>query len=235
MIHLAERIPTRSLQRRMRLGKVVAARNAAWPRPGWCPIFLKAYAIVADRRPTLRQLYRPFPWPHLYEHPDNVASVAIARDCDHEEAVFFAPIHAPEKLGLLEIDTLLDQFKHRPLRTIDAFRRTIRLARLPRPLRRMLLWLAFHGPGGYLAKRLGTFGINVVASMGACGLEVYSPWSSALHYDVIEADGSVDVRLAYDHRVRDAKTVAAILADLEDVLNSEIVNELGYMQALEAA
>ena len=43
---------------------------------------------------------------------------------------------------------------------------------------------------------------------------------------VIEPDGSVDVRLIYDHRVLDGTTVARALAELEETLNRELVNEL---------
>src|SRR5205823_5145208 len=74
LIHFAEQVPSRTMERQMDLASVVVARQSAWPRPAWCSIFLKAYAIVAQRRPQLRRLYRPLPWPHLYEHPENVVS-----------------------------------------------------------------------------------------------------------------------------------------------------------------
>src|SRR5207302_3039307 len=67
-------VPTVSIQRRMQLAPVVAARQAAGPRPRWCAIFTKPYAFVAAARPELRRVYMSFPCPHLYEHPLNVAS-----------------------------------------------------------------------------------------------------------------------------------------------------------------
>jgi hypothetical protein len=235
LLHFAQRMPSRTIQRKMRLAKLVAARQAAWPRPGWCAIFLKAYALVADRRPHLRHLYRPFPWPHLYQHPDNVASIAITREYGDDEAVFFARLASPEKLGLLEIDRELKNFKDHRIDTVAPFRSMLRLAGLPQPLRRLAMWLAFHGPGRHHAEHLGTFGVNVVSSLGASSVEMLSPWTTALSYDVFAAEGTVDVRVTYDLRVRDAATIARVLADLEEVLTSEIVNELGYLQALEAA
>jgi len=48
-------------------------------------------------------------------------------------------------------------------------------------------------------------------------------------------DGSVDVRLIYDHRVFDGSTIARALLDLERVLNNQILVEMRYFQALEAA
>src|SRR5262249_43346786 len=67
LVHFARRVPTVPVQRRMRLAAVAAARSAARPRPGWCAVFTKAYAIVAAARPELRRTYLAFPRPHLYE------------------------------------------------------------------------------------------------------------------------------------------------------------------------
>jgi hypothetical protein len=235
LIHLAQQVPTRTLQRTMRLNRVLSARQAAWPRPGWCAIFTKAYAMVAARRPTLRQMYVPFPWAHLYEHPANIATVAVNREFGDDEAVLFAQLHAPEQMTLLDIDRCLRDHKERPLETIDSFRYLLRLSRLPRPVRRAWWWLAANGSGKRQARQLGTFGVNAVASLGASSLEMISPWTTALNYDVFAADGSLDVRVTYDHRVRDAARVARVLEDLEDVLKGEILNELRYLRDVEAA
>jgi hypothetical protein len=43
---------------------------------------------------------------------------------------------------------------------------------------------------------------------------------------VLSADGSLAVRLHFDHRVLDGAPVARALAELEDVLRTEIVAEL---------
>src|SRR5437016_11496079 len=102
LLHFAGRVPTVPVQRRMHLAPVLAARQAARPRPGWCAIFTKAYAFVAAARPELRRAYLSFPWPRLYEYPDNVASVAVERLYEDEPAVFFGRIRSPAKQGLLE-------------------------------------------------------------------------------------------------------------------------------------
>ena len=52
---------------------------------------------------------------------------------------------------------------------------------------------------------------------------------------VIGPDGKVDVRLTYDHRVLDGATVARALGELERVLACEILAELRYLQAADAA
>jgi hypothetical protein len=235
LVHFAQQMPSRTIERRMRLASLVAARQACWPRPGWCAIFLKAYALVAARRPTLRQIYRPWPWPHLYEHPQNVASVPIARPFADDEAVFFATLPGPENLGLLEIDTEVHRCQEQPLEAYVAFRRQRWLMQLPGIVRRPLLQLTLHGPGGWVADHLGTFAVNTLGSRGAAEIAGPSLWSTALTYGVLGSDGTLDVRLTYDPRVRDGATTAGVLADLEDVLTAEIVRELGYLQALEAA
>jgi hypothetical protein len=235
LVHFARRVPTIPVQRRMQLAPVVAARQAANPKPGWCAIFTKAYAFVCAARPELRRAYLPFPWPRLYEHPLNIASVGIERQLEDEEAIFFTHVRTPEKQGLLQIDAHLRHCKEEPVRNLGLFRRILRVSRLPRPLRRLLWWIALNTSGQRRARVMGTFGISVTAGLGAAALHQLSPLTTALNYGVIEEDGSVDVRLTYDHRVMNGGTVARALADLERVLKCEIVTELRYFQALEAA
>jgi hypothetical protein len=76
------------------------------------------------------------------------------------------------------------------------------------------------------ANHFGTFGISVVAAFGAAGLHLLSPLTTTLNYGLFQPDGSIDVRLTYDHRVMDGAPVARALAELEDVLHSEILFEL---------
>src|SRR6266404_3739365 len=45
----------------------------------------------------------------------------------------------------------------------------------------------------------------------------------------------VDVHLIYDHRVLDGTTVARALEDLERVLKCEVLTELRYLRAVNAA
>src|SRR5262249_32730230 len=85
VVHFARQVPSVPMQRRMRLASVMAARAAALPRPGWCALFLKAYSFVAAARHELRRAYLPRPWPHLYEHPVSIGSIAVERELDDEE------------------------------------------------------------------------------------------------------------------------------------------------------
>ncbi len=213
----------------MRLGAVVAARAATGLRPSWCALFTKAYGLVAATTPELRRSYLSFPRPHLYEHPVNVASIAVERKFGDENAVFFAHLRRPEALGLAEIDARLRRFKEQPIESIGDYRRILLLNRFPRPLRRLLWWIGLNVWGRKRAAFMGTYGVTVYAGLGAASLHPLSLLTTTLNYGIIEEDGSVDVRLTYDHRVMDGATIARALAELERVLTHEILAELRYL------
>jgi hypothetical protein len=234
LLHFAQKVPTVPVQRRMNLAKVVEARLAALPRPGWCALFTKAYAMVAAAHPELRRAYLSFPRPHLYEHPINVASIAVERQWGNEPAVLFAPVRSPERLGLAELDSALRRFKVEPIDSIGGFRRALGLSRWPRPLRRFVWWLVLNCWGRKRGNYMGTFGVSVYSGLGAASLHPLSPMTVTLNYGVFDADGSVDVRLIYDHRVLDGATVARALQQLESVLECEILVELRASRGLEA-
>jgi hypothetical protein len=234
-LHFARQIPSVPVQRRMRLGEVLAARAAAGARPSWCAVFTKAYAFVTDAWPQLRRAYLSFPWPHLYQHPINMTSVAVERRLGDEDAVLFVPVREPEKLALTEIDARLRRAKEQPLESCGAFRRLLFISRLPRPLRRLAWWVGLNVSGRKRAHFMGTAGVTVYAGLGAASLHPLSLLTTTLNYGVIEADGGVDVRITYDHRVLDGATVARALADLERALTHEVLAELRYLQAVGAA
>src|SRR5262249_38733374 len=195
-------------------------------RVSWCTLFTKAYGLVAADFPQLRRAYLPLPWPHFYEHPESVASVAVERDYRGESAVFFAHLRAPENQALADLDAHLRRFKEGPVESHGLFRRALRVSRLPRPLRRLLWWVGLNSSGHKRAQRMGTFGVSVYSALGAESFSHLSPLTTSLSYGVIGPDGRVAVRVAYDHRVMDGATVARALAAVEDVLNREILAEV---------
>jgi hypothetical protein len=225
-MHLAQQVPTVPVQRRMNLAILAEARRHATIKPSWCAIFTKAYGFIAAARPEFRRAYIPFPTPHLYEHPNNIASIAVERRLEDEDAVFFAHLRNPEKQALSQIDSFLQYCKQEPLSTIGLFRWTLKISRLPRPVRRLAWWFANSTSGYRRAQWLGTFGVSVYSALGAESLHPLSPLTTALNYGVIRPDGEVEVRIIYDHRVVDGATVARALLDLEKVLNQEILAEL---------
>ncbi len=214
------------MQRRMRLDDVIAARRA-WPRRvSWLSIFMKAYSIVSADRPELRRTYMPFPWPHLYEHPANIATFSLERRYEGEDAVFLTHVPRPEIIKLDELDALIRRHKAAPIESVASYRRALWVSGLPLPLRRLMWSASLNVDGSLRAKTFGTFGISVVASLGAAGLHLLSPLTTTLNYGTFEPDGAIDVRLAYDHRVLDGATVARALVALDDVLHGEILAEL---------
>jgi hypothetical protein len=228
LMHFAMKVPTVPVERRMRLGVLAAARKSALePRPSWAALFTKAYALVARRRPELRRFYLSFPWPHLYEHPASVATLALERPWrDGEEAVFFIHIAEPDDKPAADVDARVRHAKEAPLESIGSFRRALLVGSLPRPLRRLIWWIGLNLWPRKRANLMGTFGVSAYGGLGAASLHPLSPATTALNWGVIEPDGTVDVRIIYDHRVLDGATVARVLGELESTLNGAMVEEL---------
>lgn len=226
LVHFAHQVPTVPVERPLRLASVVAARSASSPRPSWCAVFTKAYALVAAETPELRRAYLSFPRPHLYEHPINVASIAVERTVVGESAVLFAPVRDPEAMSLVDLDRELRRIKQAPVESVASFKRALRLSALPRPLRRAAWWLGLNAWGRKRAHYMGTFGVSVYSGLGAASLHPLSPLTTTLNYGAIAADGGVDARIIYDHRVLDGATIARALAQLEARLCGVIRDEL---------
>lgn len=228
LMHFAAGVPTVPVQRRMNLGPVAAARRAGPDRPAWAALFAKAFALVAAEFPEMRRAYCKFPWPHLYEYPVTVATIMVERDYRGEKAVFGLRVKDPAGHSLAELDGRLREAKADPIDRIRCFRAFLAWGAVPRPLRRLAWWWALN-TGRQRANTFGTFGVSVYSGLGAESLHPLSPLTATLNYGVIAADGTVDVRLIYDHRVTDGATVARVLTRLEDVLNTAIRDELAAM------
>jgi len=165
-LHFAQKVPTIPVQRRMNIASLITARAQSLPRPSWCALFTKAYAMVAAARPELRRTYLAFPWAHLYEHPISVVSVAIERRLEDEDAVFFTQIRGPEEYTPEQLDRALADYRELPIERIGTFKRALRISRLPWPLRRLSWWLALNWSGYYRARNVGTFGVSVYSGLG---------------------------------------------------------------------
>ena len=225
LLNIANRIPSVPVERRIDISTLMMARRQQYRRSSWPALFLKAYSRVAERMPVLRRAYVTLPWPHLCEYPSSVCSIAVERDYEGEPAVFFGRIGQPDRLTLSDIDDRIDDFRHAPVESVKPFRKLLKLGRMPGVLRRFLLWLGLN-LSRCRAGQFGTFGLSVYSSLGAQSLHPISPLTTTLTYGTIDADGMVDVRIVYDHRVTDGATIARALAMLEEELNSSIVEEL---------
>jgi hypothetical protein len=224
-LHFAAGVPTVPVQRRVRLKPVIEARAALADRPSWTAIFVKAFAVVSAEVPDLRRAYVKLPWPQLYEYPVPVASVMVERDYDGEKAVLVGRVKDPAALALPELTARLRAFHETPVDELKYFRRALRLTRLPRPVRRLFIWLGLN-LGSQRIRYFGTFGASVYSALGAESLHPLAPLTALLNYGVFTPDGDVDVRVVYDHRVMDGATVARALGRLEEILAGPVVEEL---------
>lgn len=234
LLHVCRHTPLIPIERRMNLCDLALARESGHPRPGWAAIFTKAFASVAMRRPELRRLYMSRPTARIFEHPESIAAVIVEREIDGEPAVLPALLHRPEAQTIFEIDQWLKLCKTQPIEANGSFRRALRIARLPRPLRRALWRLGYCWWGRKRAKLIGTFGVSVTAGQGAATLAVRGPMTTILHYGLLESDGTIPVRLTFDHRVYDGATAARALVDLEVTLRTSILSELTAGERLAA-
>lgn len=234
LMHFAAGVPTVPVQRRMRLAPLVAARAAAPEPPPWTSLFVKGFALVAAQTPELRRAYCKFPRPHLYEYPVSVASVAVERAVAGERAVLAVRVNDPAGRPLAETARLIREAQTAPVDEVKEFRRALWLSGLPRPVRRVLWWVALNC-GRIRPNYFGTFGVSSYAALGAESLHPISPLAYTLTYGAIGADGAADVRLVYDHRVADGATVARALVALEAALTGPVLAEVCAAQPRQAA
>ena len=218
-------VPRVTVQRRMNLSPLLAARMAQQSRPSWTVIFLKGYALLAREMPELRRAYVKLPWPHLYEYPVSVASIAHERRHDGEHAVLLSRIKGPERCSIAELEASIQTARSRPVLEVKEFRRALNFARAPAPLRRLLMWLGLN-IARQRANRFGTFQLSVYSGLGAESLNPLTPLTTLLNYGPIGEDGSVNVRIHYDHRVMDGANVARALERFENILNGVVADEV---------
>jgi hypothetical protein len=234
-VGLSRDMPIANGELRIDIRQLRAAVAAARPRPNWLPIFFKAYAVVAANRPALRRMYVRYPWPRLYEHHENVGSVVISRQVEGDEALLYLPIVTPERRSIAEIDTLLKEARLKPFQEVPAFRRQLRLARLPAPIRRSVYHYGMNWAPTQRSRHLGTFGMSVLASMGGATLSTWAPWTTMIHYTPFDDAGSMLLRIALDHRVLDGMETTLAMKEMEQVLNTSILDEVKQMPRARAA
>jgi hypothetical protein len=225
LLHFARAIPTVPMQRRMQLAALIAARAATSDKPRWTAIFAKAYALVAAEFPVLRRAYVKLPWPHFHEYSTSKATIMFEREHDGEPSLFSYLLRDPARLPLRSLSDKLGKVATAPIEQVKDFRRNLAISSLPRPLRRLIWWLGLNiarQRGNYF----GTFGISVYSALKAESLHPLAPVTTVLNYGVFAEDGSVNVRIVYDHRVMDGATVARVLARLEEVLTGPILEEV---------
>jgi hypothetical protein len=102
-------------------------------------------------------------------------------------------------------------------------------------VRRFLWWYATAWSGRVTARNFGTFGVSLTGQAGATATNLIGPLTTSLNCGLIQPDGTVDLRLHFDHRVMDGMPAARALAELEEVLRTEIAAELEAMAGVSVA
>jgi len=222
LMHFSARVPCVTIERYMNLASLVAARQACPQPPTWSAIFTRAYGVVAARTPPLRTSYLTFPWPRLYEHAVNIATLNIDRQVGDERVVLYAHIPNPESRTLQDLDAIIHAHQDDPVDSIPSYRRAVRLSRVPWPFRRLLWWAALNVLGPVRCQNFGTFGITSLGAMGAGITHLVPLLTTQIHYGQFDKAGGVEMRLSFDHRVLDGATAAGALAEMEGELLGEI-------------
>jgi len=221
-------VPRVTVQRQMNIGPLLRARTAQHVKPSWTVLFLRGYALLSQETPELRRAYVKFPWPQLYEYPVSVASIAHEREHDGERAVLLSRIKDPEHRSITELEELIQGARSRPVMEVKEFRQALSFARTPALFRRLTMWLGLN-IGRQRANYFGTFQLSVYSGLGAESLNPLTPLTTLLNYGPIGNDGSVNVRIHYDHRVMDGANVARALEKFETILNGAVSDEVGRL------
>jgi hypothetical protein len=234
LLRASTQVPAIPLQRRMRLARLVDARDTSADRLPWSAIFVKGYALTAREMDELRRAYVAFPRGRILQYPYSVANIAVERIWAGEETVFNLLVGHPAELAVAEIGARLRHAQTSTIERIPEFNRALHFSRLPGPARRLAIRLALD-LGWKRARFFGTFGLSTVAAMGAELQNVIWPTATVLTYGIAAADGCVDVKLIFDHRVADAAVMARALVRLEDLLNGPVADEIYALSRLKVS
>jgi len=128
----------------------------------------------------------------------------------------------------------LTRYKAKPIDSVGYYRRALMIGRLPTPVRRMLWWMSLNFSGLKRAKRMGTFGITSYGVLGAESLHPISPLTCTFNFGPIGKDGTVLIKIIYDHRTLDGSEVARRLRDIETALLTEVRAELLAMSVVDS-
>jgi hypothetical protein len=233
LLYLAREAPIVPCERLFELAELAQLRAAARPRVSWPALFLRAYGRVSAEMPLLRTSFLRWPWPRFYEHAGTVGMISVQREHEGEKRLCWGRFIRPETMRLLEIQAALDAYQRRPVE--EAFRTQVQLSRLPTLLRRAIWWANLNLFPARRAKRLGTFGLSVLAGQGAYNRLHPSFLTTSLSYGPLDERGRMLVTLLYDHRVFDGALAAEALERLETTLCGEIAAELRRAAKAQAA
>ncbi|MFO0936921.1 MAG: 2-oxo acid dehydrogenase subunit E2 [Gemmataceae bacterium] len=219
-------IPLVSIERRIHIPEVAAARATARPKPSWLPCLLKAFSIANREVPDFRRAYMTFPYSRLYEHGSSTAAILVERDVKGESVAYTYRLSRLEDRSLVEIDERIRKAKTDPIDKISGFRGADRFVKLPYLIRKIAIWIAMRLSGSVKERFMGTFACSSIHGAGAVPIHPICLQTSILTFGTVELDGSLLLRLTFDHRVMDGVTASRGLVETEKALNGPILREL---------
>lgn len=232
-LYFGDKRYTQPLARDCDLGPLHRARKERGGDVAWSILFLRAHAILCTRHDVLLQTYFRYPWPGIYQHDEPIGSMMILRKHRGEDRVFAGLFRGLVRKSLADWQHRLDVLRTQDPDEASEFRGQLRMASLPWFIRRPLMWAGLNITGWRRARSFGTFGLTSVGATGAISMHPPSIHTSMLTYGPIDASGKVRVTMVYDHRLMDGIAVGEFLAELEKILNHEIIDELRAMPTAE--
>lgn len=224
VLHFHQSIPTCAQDRLMPLRDLDEVRSGLPVRISWPVLLLKGFATVTARHPRLRQTWRTWPWPHIYQHRNSCGTIAVSRRFRDDDWLFWGRFRDPARTPLTDLQEQLSGYATRPVEQV--FRRQLILSSFPSPLRRLTWWSLLNLSGEKRTMRTGAFSLSSVAGYGA---EIQHPpgfVTSVLTIGPISSEGLSRVTIAYDHRIMDGGFVALRLEELEAELMGPLQAEL---------
>ena len=224
LLHFAKQTPSCAHDRELNLAKISELRGYLSTRISWPALFIRAYAMVAERFSDLRKSYMAWPFPHVYQHPTSVAMLSVQRQVNGIDWLCFGRFLSPEEMSLSAIQLRLDAYRNEPAEKI--FRRQFRFSAFPVFLRRLAWWVTLNLQGDRRARRVGTFGLSSISNLGAVIQHPPSFLTSTITYGPLDSLGRCRFTVVYDHRLMDGVYIAKALCEVQVVFDNDISAEL---------
>src|SRR5262249_46608094 len=144
VMHFSQKGPLVVAERRLHLAGLVAARQAARPRPSWFAVFMKAYAVVSARRAHVGRPSLALTFPRLYALARGSSRGAGRAGRWGGVSDTTLPLPAPRETSTTRPAPSPRRHKTDPVEALSYFRTQLLISRLPRPLRRLLWWLGLN-------------------------------------------------------------------------------------------
>ena len=231
LVAIAQKTPFAPISRTIDVSALQALRKKIRPRLPWQVILMRAYGMVSQQFPVLRQIYVPLPYPHIYQHHESVCLLTVGREYQGVNRLFFARFNQPENHSLASLLEQLEIYRRRPVEEIQQLRHQVRFAKFPWWIRQMGWKLMTHWMPKGRAKLMGTFGMSLSGFRDTKGLYHLGPCTTILGYDQFCPRGNAHITLTFDHRILDGKPAVDVMEALRVTLHGPILDELQRMAA----